>query len=43
MAHPAPVVAAVLAEPQFAPLRVGFPFVARKILTVSLDGLDRAR
>ena len=40
MAHPAPVVAAVLAEPQFAPLRVEFPFVVRQILTVALDGLD---
>jgi AcrR family transcriptional regulator len=42
MAHPAPVVAAVLAEPQLAPLRVDFPFVARRMLTVSLDGLDRS-
>jgi AcrR family transcriptional regulator len=42
MAHPAPVVAAVLAEPQFAPLRVDFPFAARQILTMALDGLDRS-
>ena len=41
MAHPAPVVAVVLADPQLAPLRVDFPFVARRMLTVSLDGLDR--
>jgi AcrR family transcriptional regulator len=43
MAHPAPVVAAVLAEPQFVPLRVDFPFVARRILTMALDGLDSSR
>jgi AcrR family transcriptional regulator len=43
MAHPAPVVAAVLAEPQFVPLRVDFPFVARRILTMALNGLDSSR
>ena len=39
MAHPAPVMATVLAEPQFAPMRVDFAFVTRRMLTVVLDGL----
>jgi hypothetical protein len=42
MAHPAPVMAAVLAEPQFAPMRVDFTVVTRRMLTVVLDGLMTA-
>ena len=43
MAHPAPVMATVLAEPQFAPMRVDFTFVTRRMLTVVLDGLTLPR
>jgi len=42
MAHPAPVMATVLAEPQFAPLRVDFTTATRRMLTVVLDGLMTA-
>lgn len=43
MAHPAPVMATVLAEPQFAPMRVDFTIVTRRMLTVTLDGLTLPR
>ncbi len=43
MAHPAPVIAAVLAEPQLAPMRVDFTPAARKMLTAILDGLGSSR
>lgn len=42
MAHPAPVMATVLADPQFAPLRVDFTTATRRMLTVVLDGLMTA-
>ncbi len=43
MAHPSPVVAAVLAEPQLAAMRIDFVPVIRRVLTVTLDGLTRPR
>lgn len=43
MACPPPVVAAVLAEPQFAAMRVDFTTVTTRTLTVVLDGLTRPR
>jgi AcrR family transcriptional regulator len=42
MAHPNPTMAAVLAEPQFAPLCVEFAPTLAHILTVLLDGLARS-
>jgi hypothetical protein len=43
MAHPSPVVAAVLAEPQFTPTRIDVTAALTRTLTVVLAGLTRPR
>ena len=41
MANPSPVMAAVLADPQFAAMRVEFVPAIARALTVLLDGMTR--
>lgn len=43
MAHPSPVVATVLAEPQFTPMRIEFTDALTRTLTVVLAGLTASR
>jgi hypothetical protein len=43
MAHPSPVVAAVMTEPRFAAMRVDFTSATTRALTIVLNGLTRPR